>query len=667
MFERILIANRGEIACRVIATAKRLGILTVAVYSDADRDALHVQLADQAIHIGASPAALSYLDSERILKAARDSGAEAIHPGYGFLSENAEFARACEQANIVFIGPSAAAIDAMGSKARAKEIMADAGVPLVPGYHGSDQNDEILRKQAQSMGYPVLLKATAGGGGKGMRAVHAAHEFDEALAAARRESKASFADDRMLVEKLLQEPRHVEVQVFCDSHGNAIYLSERDCSIQRRHQKVVEEAPAPALPEELRRAMGAAAIEAAEAIDYRGAGTVEFLLDRDRRFYFMEMNTRLQVEHPVTEMVTGLDLVEWQLLIAAGQTLPLAQEDLRITGHAIEVRIYAEDPAADFTPSTGHINYLRTPTTSAQLRIDTGVVEGSEISPYYDPMIAKLIAYGDSREEARRRLSTALGEFHVAGVTNNIAYLKRIIDLPAFADVQLNTHFIDDHQAVLGEVRQADLRRKLSAAALVLLAQHQVHSQGRGNDHHSPWVDPLGWRMNAPASRTLEIVSSDEEFTLELMQVDDSLRLSLDQEQWKVRGRVTDDQLRFEMDGQRYSAKVAIAPSALNATHILFFADSEFHFSERQLLVGGSTAAAGDASFAAPMHGSVVALVVAPGTEVAAGDPVIVIEAMKMEQTLRAPVSGMVESFNCAPGDLVDRGLALVNFTAADA
>jgi len=425
MFNKILIANRGEIACRVIKTARKMGIATVAVYSDADRDALHVRLADEAIHIGAAPARESYLLADKILAAAKETGAQAVHPGYGFLSENAAFAQACADSGISFVGPPTSAIEAMGSKSAAKNIMEKANVPLVPGYHGDDQNPELLRAASDKMGYPVLLKATAGGGGKGMRQVWAAEEFDEALAAAKRESLSSFGDDTMLVEKYLTKPRHVEVQVFCDTLGNAVYLAERDCSVQRRHQKVIEEAPAPNMSDALRQKMGETAVQAAQAINYAGAGTVEFLLDEDGSYYFMEMNTRLQVEHPVTEMVTGQDLVEWQLKVAYGEALPLRQDEVRVNGHAFEARIYAEDPDNDFLPVTGTLEFLQPPEESAHVRVDTGVCQGDEVSVYYDPMIAKLIVWDESRERALQRLASALKEYRIGGPGHSTALYRR--------------------------------------------------------------------------------------------------------------------------------------------------------------------------------------------------------------------------------------------------
>ncbi|MGJ8687075.1 MAG: acetyl-CoA carboxylase biotin carboxylase subunit, partial [Spongiibacteraceae bacterium] len=423
MFNKILIANRGEIACRIIKTAKRMGIATVAVYSDADRDAMHVQLADEAVHIGPAAASESYLRADKILQAAADTGAQAVHPGYGFMSENAEFCRSCEQQGIVFIGPPVSAIEAMGSKSASKVIMSEAKVPLLPGYHGDDQNDALLKAEAAKIGYPVLLKASAGGGGKGMRIIWEATEFDTALAATRREARNAFGDDKMLVEKFLTGPRHVEIQVFCDNHGNAVHLFERDCSLQRRHQKVIEEAPAPGMTQTLRDAMGHAAVQAATTIGYRGAGTVEFLLNSNGEFYFMEMNTRLQVEHPVTEMICQQDLVEWQLRVASGEPLPLQQEQLSIHGHAFEARIYAEDADNNFLPQTGTLNFFHTLPESDDLRLDSGVRQSDEVSVNYDPMIAKLVVWGEDRQTALQKLQRALANCCIDGVVTNTQFL----------------------------------------------------------------------------------------------------------------------------------------------------------------------------------------------------------------------------------------------------
>ncbi len=492
MFKKILIANRGEISCRITRTAHRLGVKTVAVYSDADAAAMHVQAADEAVHLGPAPSRESYLCAEKIIAAARATGAEALHPGYGFLSENAEFSRACRDAGLVFIGPSPAAITAMGSKSGAKALMAKAGVPLIPGYHGDRQEEDYLLEQAREMGFPVLLKASAGGGGKGMRAVHEEGEFIEALQAARREAGNAFGDERMLIEKLLVEPRHVEVQVLADRHGNAVYVFDRDCSIQRRHQKVVEEAPAPGLSAELRRAMGEAAVRATRAIDYEGAGTLEFLVDREGHFYFMEMNTRLQVEHPVTELISGLDLVELQLRIASGDPLPFTQADLAPRGHAMEVRLYAEDPQKEFLPSTGTLQIFDLPAPEGG-RVDTGYRSGDAVSVYYDPMMAKVIAWGETRDIAAERLCNALRRARVAGVKHNAHFLAQVLSHPAFRRGELGTHFIAQHQA--------DLLPGLSAAReslLLLGAQLFLQDSAGSGDAGSPWAALQGFRIGAP-------------------------------------------------------------------------------------------------------------------------------------------------------------------------
>jgi 3-methylcrotonyl-CoA carboxylase alpha subunit len=501
MFDKILIANRGEIACRVIRTARKMGIRTVAVYSDADRDAMHVAMADEAVHIGASPSRESYLLGEKVLQAAIQSGAQAIHPGYGFLSENAPFCKACAKNNIVFIGPPVPAIEAMGSKSAAKQIMEKAGVPLVPGYHGDDQSRDTLKQAADDMDYPVLLKAVAGGGGKGMRQVWSENEFDEALAAAKREAMNGFGNDDMLVEKYLTQPRHVEIQLFCDQHGNAVYLFERDCSVQRRHQKVIEEAPAPGMTVELRDAMGQSAIRAAQAINYEGAGTVEFLLDTDGSFYFMEMNTRLQVEHPVTEMITGQDLVEWQLRVAAGEKLPLAQDQLVLSGHAFEARVYAEDPGNDFLPVTGQLAFLQAPEESRHVRVDTGVRQGDEVSVFYDPMIAKLIVWDENRDKALARLTRALKEYRISGMTTNLDFLYNLANSAPFREADLNTGFIENHHADIFHDSDEDIETDLPLAALYLVLEQETRARARAAnscDASSPWNATNAWRLNEP-------------------------------------------------------------------------------------------------------------------------------------------------------------------------
>ena len=663
MFNKILIANRGEIACRVIKTARRMGITTVAVYSDADRDSLHVQLADEAVHIGAAPARESYLLGDRILAAAINTGAQAIHPGYGFLSENASFARACEQQGVVFIGPPTAAIEAMGSKSAAKRIMGEAGVPLVPGYHGDDQDPAVLRAAAEEMGYPVLLKATAGGGGKGMRQVWSGGEFDEALAAAKRESLASFGDDTMLVEKYLTRPRHVEFQVFCDNAGNGVYLAERDCSVQRRHQKVIEEAPAPGMSEALRQQMGDTAVKAAQAIDYRGAGTVEFLLDEDGSFYFMEMNTRLQVEHPVTEMITGQDLVQWQLLVAAGNNLPLRQDEVRINGHAFEARVYAEDPNNDFLPVTGTLGYLQPPAESAHVRVDTGVRQGDEVSVYYDPMIAKLIVWDESRERALQRLATALSEYRISGTVTNLDFLYNLATSRPFMDAELDTGFIDKHSALIFHEREQDLAWELPRAALALLLyKQQQNSKRSSSDPHSPWQSSNAWRLNeAHAHRlTLRCHGQDHEISVEqrghyyiARHAGGELQLS---------GQLLDDALHLDVEGHRQRGTLARTDDGFT----LYLPRGACHFSEVLPDTGEADAAGSGAGLSAPMNGTIVALLAEPGSQVEAATPLLVMEAMKMEHTIRAPVAGIVESFYYQPGDLVDGGSELLKFTPAE-
>ena len=660
MFNKILIANRGEIACRVIKTARRMGVATVAVYSDADRDALHVRLADEAIHIGAAPARESYLLADRILEAALATNADAVHPGYGFLSENAGFARACAEKGVVFIGPPTAAIEAMGSKSAAKRIMEEARVPLVPGYHGDDQDPALLRGSAEEMGYPVLLKATAGGGGKGMRQVWSAGEFDEALAAAKRESMASFGDDTMLVEKYLTKPRHVEFQVFCDNAGNGIYLAERDCSVQRRHQKVIEEAPAPGMSDSLRQAMGDAAVKAAQAIDYRGAGTVEFLLDEDGSFYFMEMNTRLQVEHPVTEMITGQDLVEWQLLVASGQPLPLTQDAVRINGHAFEARVYAEDPDNDFLPVTGTLAFLQPPEESAHVRVDTGVRQGDEVSVYYDPMIAKLIVWDESRERALQRLASALAEYRIGGTVTNLDFLYNLATSRPFVEAELDTGFIEKHSELIFHDRHQDLERELPLAALALL----LHKQQQGGprsclDPWSPWQASNAWRLNEPHAHRLTLHCHGQDHEVRVEQQGGAYVVSAVGRETRLQGELQGDTLHLDTEGHRQRGTLARTHDGFT----LYLPEGACHFYEVLPDTGEADAAGANAGLAAPMNGTIVALLVDVGSAVEADTPLLVMEAMKMEHTIRAPAAGQVEAFYYQPGDLVDGGAELLDFT----
>ncbi len=668
MFDKILIANRGEIACRIIKTAQRMGIRSVAVFSDADADALHVAMADEAIHIGAAPARESYLLMDNIIAAAKKTGAQAIHPGYGFLSENAAFCQLCADSNITFIGPPVGAIAAMGSKSAAKTIMQTAGVPLVPGYHGDNQDPAFLKQTTEAMGYPVLLKAAAGGGGKGMRQVCAGKEFDAALIAAKREAMSSFGDDIMLVEKYLTQPRHVEIQVFCDQHGNAVYLAERDCSVQRRHQKVIEEAPAPGMTQALRSQMGAAAIESARAINYQGAGTVEFLLDSDGAFYFMEMNTRLQVEHPVTEMITGQDLVEWQLRVAAGEPLPLQQADISINGHAVEVRIYAEDPANDFLPATGTLTFLRTPAEDQHTRVDTGVRQGDTVSVYYDPMLAKLIVWDESRSKALQRMAIALTEYRISGVTTNIDFLYNLTTSKPFIDADLDTGFIDKHHAEIFHDSKQDIVRDASLAALYLVLQQQQQAVTSSNhsDPFSPWNQSNGWRLNAANLHRFDIICHAQHISIEIeeyqLNATQRYRMRFNGHEVEAQGQLENNTLTSDINGYRSRASVA----EHDAVYSVYTQQSAFQFNKVEPDLGEAGSAAGAGGLNAPMNGTIVQLLVARGASVAGGDALLVMEAMKMEHTIRAPTAGVVQEFYFQPGDLVDGGADLLAFEAGE-
>ena len=659
MFDTILVANRGEIACRVIRTAQRMGIRTVAVYSDADEGAMHVAMADEAYRIGPPPARESYLLADAIVDAARRSGARAVHPGYGFLSENAGFAEACAAAGIAFIGPPPSAIRAMGSKSAAKRIMEGAGVPLIPGYHGEDQSPGRLAQEAERIGWPVLVKATAGGGGKGMRVVTGAAAFPDALAGARREAMASFGDDRVLLERYLARPRHVEVQVFADGQGNAVHLFERDCSIQRRHQKVLEEAPAPGLDPATREEMGRAAVAAARAIGYVGAGTVEFLLDQDGRFYFMEMNTRLQVEHPVTEMITGQDLVEWQIRVAAGERLPLLQEGLSITGHAIEARVYAEDPSRDFLPSTGVLAHLRPPRESAHVRVDTGVRQGDAVTIHYDPMVAKLVVWDTSRAAAVRRLRSALAEYQVVGVTTNLPFLGAVAAHPAYGAAELDTGFLDRHRADLVGNEGPAGDTVLAVACLDEIrrrAGDAERSARASRDPHSPWNRTDGWRLNADYHHILAFVDAGELRRVVAHYRGDAVLLDLPGGQVTARlGRSGPDELVADLGGARIRATVV-----RNGADRVVMIQGHGH----RLAVYDPDAAAekdvGGGSLVAPMPGKVVAVLVKAGDEVRKGAPLLVLEAMKMEHTVVSPRDGRVAEVRFEAGALVGEGAQLV-------
>ncbi|MBS9402272.1 acetyl/propionyl/methylcrotonyl-CoA carboxylase subunit alpha [Halomonas sp. TRM85114] len=672
-FDTLLVANRGEIACRVMRTARTMGLRTVAVYSDADASARHVRQADEAVRIGPAAARESYLKIDAVVSAAQRTGAGAIHPGYGFLSENGAFVEALDQAGIVFVGPPASAIAAMGDKSAAKARMANAGVPLVPGYHGDDQDDARLKAEADTISYPVLLKASRGGGGKGMRVVESGENFQAALDGCRRESQAAFGDTRMLIEKYLTQPRHVEVQVFCDSHGNGVYLFERDCSVQRRHQKVLEEAPAPGMTAPLRREMGEAAVRAAKEIGYVGAGTVEFLLDfsqgQDGSFYFMEMNTRLQVEHPVTEMITGQDLVEWQLRVAMGETLPVAQDELTITGHSFEARLYAEDPELDFLPATGTLTRFAMDLEGAGLnpkrvRLDSGVETGDAVSMHYDPMLAKLIVHGDDRAQALATLNRALAALDVQGVVTNRAFLQRLATHPGFRDAELDTRFIERHDATLFAPRLYSIE-DYASAALVGLNQlaHECESD-------SPWDRHDGFRLNAP--HTIRIALCDpayaqDEDDSEAVVVVEGAR-ERDDALWTLTiGDATltaslqplaGDAVAVTLDGHRRRLQ------ARRDGNVVVMVDprGETRLFWRRIDAIDHGHHEAESTLTAPMHGTVVALLVEPGAHVEKGIPLMVMEAMKMEHTMSAPADGHVESFHFQAGDTVGQGDVLLEF-----
>jgi 3-methylcrotonyl-CoA carboxylase alpha subunit len=643
----LLVANRGEIACRVMRTAKAMGLTTVAVHSATDRDARHSREADIRVDLGGSKAADSYLVIDKLLAAAKASGAQAIHPGYGFLSENAGFARAIEQAGLIFIGPPASAIDAMGSKSAAKALMEAAGVPLVPGYHGEAQDLETFRAAAERIGYPVLLKASAGGGGKGMKVVEEESQLADALASAQREAQSSFGDARMLVEKYVLKPRHVEIQVFADQHGHCLYLNERDCSIQRRHQKVVEEAPAPGLSPELRKAMGEAAVRAAQAIGYVGAGTVEFLLDARGEFFFMEMNTRLQVEHPVTEAITGLDLVAWQIRVACGEPLPLTQEQVPLIGHAIEVRLYAEDPANEFLPATGTLALYRESAPGEGRRVDSGVSEGDVVSPFYDPMLGKLIAWGQDREQARLRLLAMLDEFAIGGLKTNIAFLRRILAHPAFAEAELDTGFIPRHQDVLLPPPQALPAQFWEAAAEAWLQGEPA--QLRQDDPASPWTLRDGLRLGLPARSSLHLQCDGNEQAVTLERSAPST--------YRLKG----EQLCHEQDGLR---RRYLAVRRGGTLYVQW--QGELHaVSAHDPIAAAEASHSHQGGLGAPMNGSIVRVLVEPGQVVEAGTALVVLEAMKMEHSIRAPHDGTVKALFCQEGDMVSEGTVLVELEEA--
>ena len=658
MFNKILIANRGEIACRVIETAQKLGVATVAVYSDFDASARHVELADEAVHIGAAPAAESYLDIDTVIAAAKSSGAEAIHPGYGFLSENAAFAGACSDAGLVFIGPPPEAIEVMGSKQASKQLMEGAAVPLIPGYHDSDESDERLTEAAASIGFPLMIKASAGGGGKGMRRVDDARDFASNLAAARREASAAFGDDRILLEKMLVDARHVEVQVFADNHGAAVHLFERDCSLQRRHQKVIEEAPAPNLAAETRAAMGQAAVAAARAVNYRGAGTVEFIMDAEQNFFFMEMNTRLQVEHPVTEMITGIDLVEWQLRVAANEALPKTQAQLSQTGWSVEARLYAENPAKRFLPATGTLEHLKFPKQTADLRIETGVRQDDRIGIYYDPMIAKIVAWASTREAAIARLDRALGETQICGLVTNLSFLQVLLRDPNFVNGTAHTQYLDAELDDLLTHLPAANDRILAVAAL---AEYQYRAQ-QFADLDSPWCSAGGWRSMTQERLRIALAAGSDRYVAELEASANQFSISINggsaqhfellPASSQLSQRISfKEQGRLSQASYARTAKGDLALFHAGTTHSLKV-EADYSANTASQTQGGA--------MTAPMPGNVVAVLAKVGDKVRAGDPLVVIEAMKMEHKILATKSGSITALPYVPGDAVEEQAVLV-------
>ena len=659
MFTKILIANRGEIACRVIGTCRKLGIRTVAVYSEADAGSRHVRMADEAYCVGPAPSRESYLRVEKILEVAKASGAQAVHPGYGFLSENEGFAQACAQAGIVFIGPPVAAIRAMGSKSAAKALMEKAGVPLVPGYHGDEQDPAFLQQQAERIGFPVLIKASAGGGGKGMRVVEKAADFAAALASCQREARSSFGDDKVLVEKYLVRPRHIEIQVFGDTQGDVISLFERDCSAQRRHQKVVEEAPAPGMTPERRAAMGKAACDAARAVGYVGAGTVEFIATQEGEFYFMEMNTRLQVEHPVTEMITGQDLVEWQIRVAGGAPLPLKQEQVPLRGHSIEVRVYAEEPEKGFLPSIGRLAHFAPPATSAHVRVDTGVEQGDVVGPHYDPMLAKLIVWDETRDRACERMLQALSAFRVVGVGNNVEFLGRLVGCESFRAGRVDTSLIERERATL--VPEAD-PAPADVLALATFATLQREARVRSTsttEAHSPWSLADGWRLNGALRRTLSFRSAE--------QVRDVVVVHGRDGQSEIDGRPStgtmdaDGRVRLAWGDTKLDGHVVAHGETLQ----IFSGGRRFGVQRLDPLLHAGEDQGEAGGLVAPMSGKIIALVAMAGAEVEKGAPLLVMEAMKMEHTIVAPAKGTLKAFRFALGDQVPEGAELVDFEKA--
>uniref|UniRef100_A0AAR2KDP8 Methylcrotonoyl-CoA carboxylase subunit alpha, mitochondrial n=1 Tax=Pygocentrus nattereri TaxID=42514 RepID=A0AAR2KDP8_PYGNA len=650
--EKVLIANRGEIACRVMRTAKKMGVRSVAVYSDADRHSMHVAMADEAYHIGAAPSQQSYLCMEKVLEVAKKSSAQAVHPGYGFLSENTEFAELCKQEGIIFIGPPSSAIRDMGIKSTSKHIMSAAGVPIIEGYHGEDQSDERLQAEAARIGYPVMIKAVRGGGGKGMRIARSEAEFHEQLESARREARKSFNDDVMLVEKFVENPRHVEVQVFGDQHGGAVYLFERDCSVQRRHQKIIEEAPGPGISPEVRRKLGEAAVRAAKAVNYVGAGTVEFIMDAQHNFYFMEMNTRLQVEHPVSEMITGTDLVEWQLRVAAGEKLPLSQSDIVLRGHSFEARIYAEDPSNDFLPGAGHLRHLSTPQPDEHTRIETGVREGDEVSVHYDPMIAKLVVWGEDRSAALKKLRYCLRQYNIVGLSTNINFLLKLSGHPEFEAGNVHTSFIPQHSQQLFPPAVAPTAEEACQAALGLLLRERAHTQEfvrQSDDVYSPFGLGDGSQLNMLFCRNL------------MLQLGENSECPIGGQVFQVSG---------ELQKEGRATYLCCCVNGVLSRPKLVIVDNEVHLFSLdgsaqvdvplpKFLASVSSSGAQDGAVA-PMTGTIEKVLVKAGDTVQKGDPLVVMIAMKMEHTIRAPKAGVIKKVLFREGSQANRHAALV-------
>ncbi|KAJ6599630.1 Methylcrotonoyl-CoA carboxylase subunit alpha, mitochondrial, partial [Pseudolycoriella hygida] len=667
--DKLLIANRGEIACRVVKTAQRLGVRTVAVYSDADAKSLHVAAADEAYHIGPASSQLSYLRGDKIVQVAKDSGCQAIHPGYGFLSESVEFAELCQKEGVIFMGPPASAIRDMGIKSTSKAIMAAAGVPIINGYHGDDQTNETLVREAQKIGFPLMIKAVRGGGGKGMRIAEKSEDFLSALESARTESEKAFGDSSVLLERYVRSPRHVEVQIFADHFGDAVYLFERDCSVQRRHQKVIEEAPAPGLSEELRTELGLAAVRAAKAVGYVGAGTVEFILDKeDLSFHFMEMNTRLQVEHPITEMITGTDLVEWQIRVASGEPLPVKQSDIVRRGHAFEARIYAEDPRGGFLPGAGPLHHLSTPIPNENVRVETGVRQGDAVSIHYDPMIAKLVVWGKNRTQALDSLIARLNDYHITGLETNVNFLIDLARHPSFKAADVHTGFIPQHYDTLfPPLNVSDTVLCQAAVAVVLNELKFSRSSSRPGD---PFVSESGFRINHVAVRKVNFKFNEKEYTVSVKNLGDSFEVQINDGKWKVvNPSLLDHPQRFSIktniDGIFSTFSAVISPEQVavfneNGKTELTLVPPKFLSQQNgEDSLGGS-------KVVSPMPGVLDKIHVKPADKVQAGDPVAVIIAMKMEHVLKAPRNGVVKSVGGKVGDNLAKGAAVVTFEAEE-